>query len=323
MKKFVSIIAIVFALVLTFVACGQAEPDTGESGAKQEKKTENTDNKSDVIVVVFSATGTTKGVAEKIAALTDADLREIVPAVPYTSADLNYGNQDSRATREQNDVSARPEIAEKISLDGYKTVYLGYPIWWGQAPRIMSTFVENHDFTGMTVIPFCTSRSGDIGQSDDSLADQAGSGNWIQGKRFPGSVAESKLREWIWKTGKTDMEKKLHLYINGIEVSVAWEDNESVIALEKLAENSLTVKMSAYGGFEQVGALNTNLPRKDSQATTEPGDIMLYSGDQVVIFYGSNTWSYTRLGKITGKTVTEIETMLGNGNVTATLKYGG
>ena len=109
------------------------------------------------LVVVFSCTGTTKGVAEKIATLTGAELVDLVPAQPYTAEDLNYNDRSTRATVEQNTPDARPEIASDISLDGVTTLYLGYPIWWGQAPRIMSTFVESHDFTGITVIPFCTS----------------------------------------------------------------------------------------------------------------------------------------------------------------------
>ena len=149
------------------------------------------------VVVVFSATGNTRGVAGKIAALTGADLREIVPAQPYTDADLNYSDGGSRTSKEQNDPDARPEIAEEISLEGYDTVYLGYPIWWGKAPRILCSFVEGHDFDGKTVIPFCTSGSSDIGQSDDALAELAGSGNWLQGKRFPGSVTEETLKAWI------------------------------------------------------------------------------------------------------------------------------
>lgn len=124
--------------------------------AAEEAPTEPTqENKS--LVIVFSCTGTTKGVAEKIAALTGAELVDLVPAQPYTAEDLNYNDRSTRATVEQNTPEARPEIASDISLDGVTTLYLGYPIWWGQAPRIMSTFVESHDFTGITVVPFCTS----------------------------------------------------------------------------------------------------------------------------------------------------------------------
>ena len=118
-------------------------------------------------------------------------------------------------------------------------------------------------------------------------------------------------------------DKYVHFYINDTEISVQWEDNRSVDALIELASSApLTVRMSMYGGFEQVGPLGTRLPRDDSRITTQPGDIVLYSGDQIVLFYGSNTWSYTRLGRITGKSETELAELLGSGDVAATLSAG-
>ena len=149
------------------------------------------------LVVYFSATGTTRGVAEKIAALTDAELVEIVPAQPYTTEDLNYNDRTTRATVEQNTPDVRPEIANEISLDGYTTVYLGYPIWWGQAPRILSTFVEGHDFTGITVIPFCTSGGSGAGRTGETLGEQAGSGTFLSSTRFSAGVSEPDLQKWI------------------------------------------------------------------------------------------------------------------------------
>ncbi len=275
-----------------------------------------------VLVVCFSATGTTRGIAERIAAFAGADLAEIVPAQPYTAEDLNYNERSTRATAEQNTPDARPEIANEISLDGYSTVYLGYPIWWGQAPRIMSTFVESHDFTGMTVIPFCTSGSSDIGQSDDTLAGQAGSGNWLQGRRFPAAVSDNELQAWISETENVNMEKSLHLAINGMEVAVNWESSESVDAVIELVRSEpLTVQMSMYGGFEQVGSLGASLPRNDVQTTTQSGDIVLYSGDQIVVFYGSNSWTYTRLGKIADKSAAELTELLGSSDVTISLSW--
>ena len=157
-------------------------------------------NHNDTLVIYFSCTGTTKDVAEKLANVTGADLYEIVRDVPYTDEDLNYNDRTTRASVEQNTPDIRPEIANEISLAGYETIYLGYPIWWGQAPRIMSTFVESHDFTGITVIPFCTSGSSDIGQSDDTVAAQAGSGSWLQGRRFSGNVSKDELQMWISET---------------------------------------------------------------------------------------------------------------------------
>ena len=153
------------------------------------------ENKS--LVVVFSCTGTTKGIAEKIAALTGAELVDLVPAQPYTAEDLNYNDRSTRATVEQNTPDARPEIAEDISLDGVTTLYLGYPIWWGQAPRIMSTFAESHDFTGITVVPFCTSGGSGAGRTGETLGEQAGSGTFLTSTRFSSGVSESDLQSWI------------------------------------------------------------------------------------------------------------------------------
>ena len=152
-------------------------------------------NKS--LVVVFSCTGTTKGVAEKIAALTGAELVDLVPAQPYTAEDLNYNDRSTRATVEQNTPDARPEIASEISLDGVTTLYLGYPIWWGQAPRIMSTFVESHDFTDITVVPFCTSGGSGAGRTGETLGEQAGTGTFLSSTRFSSGVSDSELQSWI------------------------------------------------------------------------------------------------------------------------------
>ena len=124
------------------------------------------------------------------------------------------------------------------------------------------------------------------------------------------------------KTEEINMEKTLHLFINDREIAVNWEDNESVKALIDLVSSGpLTVQMSMYGGFEQVGSLGTTLPRNDSQTTTQSGDIVLYSGNQIVIFYGSNSWAYTRLGKVADQSTAEMKTLLGSGDVTVTLSW--
>lgn len=175
-----------------------SEQETGDTA--QNKPTESPvelPSADNTLVVYFSATGTTRGVAEKIAVLTDAELVEIVPAQPYTTEDLNYNDRSTRATVEQNTLDVRPEIANEISLEGYTTVYLGYPIWWGQAPRILSTFVEGHDFTGITVIPFCTSGGSGAGRTGETLGGQAGSGTFLSSTRFSAGVSEPDLQKWI------------------------------------------------------------------------------------------------------------------------------
>ena len=116
---------------------------------------------------------------------------------------------------------------------------------------------------------------------------------------------------------------ELYLSVGDKRLSVEWEDNESVDALKDLVGYGMNINMSMYGGFEQVGSIGTSLPRNDSQMTTSPGDIVLYSGNQIVIFYGSNSWAYTRLGKITGLNEKELEDTFGNGDVTICLSVGG
>ena len=135
------------------------------------------------------------------------------------------------------------------------------------------------------------------------------------------SPTESKPEETQSETSKDTEEKPamktLIMKIDGKKVTVDWEENEAVAALAELVKDrSLTVQTSMYGGFEQVGSIGTSLPRNDAQTTTQAGDIVLYSGDQIVVFYGSNAWAYTRLGHITDKTAAQMKDLLGNGNVT-------
>lgn len=171
----------------------QTESETSGETAKETVKSDK--NSNDTIVLYFSATGTTKGVAEKIASVTKAEIYEIVPEQKYTDADLDWNDENSRTTIEQNDSSVRPKIAgKKLSLDGYKTVYIGYPIWWGEEPRIMDTFVESYDFSGKTVIPFCTSGGSGIGSSGSNLEKNAGSGKWLEGERLSDS---SDIEGWV------------------------------------------------------------------------------------------------------------------------------
>lgn len=119
-----------------------------------------------------------------------------------------------------------------------------------------------------------------------------------------------------------DMDNKLRLFIGDKELPVTWEDNESVNALRELVENKpMTIQMSMYGGFEQVGDLGTNITRNDKQIATSAGDIVLYSGNQIVLFYGSNSWEYTMLGKVTDTSADEMAELLGNGDVVITLSY--
>lgn len=174
------------------------DKSVNDNSIESNSSTNSNTDKKDTLVVVFSATGTTKNVAKKIAEIENADFYEIEPKEEYTTADLNWNDRNSRSTKEQNDPKSRPEIgSEKISVKEYKKIYIGFPIWWGEEPRIVDTFVESYDFSDITMIPFCTSSSSGIGRSGQNLADNAKSGNWLDGKRFSGSVSETEVKNWI------------------------------------------------------------------------------------------------------------------------------
>lgn len=170
-------------------------PEPSESVPEQEQET-NMEQKT--LVVYFSATGTTEPLAEYAAEILDADIYEIMPEVPYTEEDLAYYT-NGRADQEQNDSSARPAIAGKVeNMEKYDTIILGYPIWHGQAPRIISTFLESYDFSEKTIIPFCTSHSSGIGSSADNLHELCpDSVNWLEGKRFEAGTTKETMKSWI------------------------------------------------------------------------------------------------------------------------------
>lgn len=166
---------------------------------KQQYLKQNEENTSNILVAYFSATGNTENIANHIVNITGADTFEIEAAVPYTAEDLDYTNSSCRANQEQNDKTFRPEIAESIeNMDDYDIVFLGYPIWWGEEPRIIDTFLESYDFSDKTVIPFCTSGSSGITASERNIANLGVPiGNQLAGRRFAGTASEQSVSEWI------------------------------------------------------------------------------------------------------------------------------
>ena len=157
--------------------------------------TSDTENGTKVLVTYFSCTNNTKRIAELVAKAADAELYEITPEIPYTSADLNYGSSSSRTSAEQNDPTARPAISGTVAnMDDYDVVFIGYPIWWGKAPMIIHTFMESYDFSGKTVIPFCTSASSGI---DSAVSGKLTGATVLTGRRFSGSASEATVAEWV------------------------------------------------------------------------------------------------------------------------------
>ena len=151
-----------------------------------------------ILVAVFSASGVTKNVGEEIARIAGADFFEIVPKEIYTDDDLNWMNKQSRSSVEMNDPSARPEIAGTVSdMDSYNKVIVGFPIWWGVAPRIIETFLESYDFSGKTVIPFCTSGGSGVGRSDEELHKNVkGNVGWKKGTQI-NRPDETVIKKWL------------------------------------------------------------------------------------------------------------------------------
>ncbi|MCD8084135.1 MAG: aldo/keto reductase [Clostridiales bacterium] len=158
----------------------------------------SSDSESSILVVYFSCTGTTEQIARWIIGETGADSYEIVPEDPYTEEDLAYYT-GGRADQEQSDSSARPAISGSVeNIEQYDVIFLGYPIWHGQAPRIISTFLESYDLADVTIIPFCTSHSSGIGSSAENLHTLcSGSVTWKDGRRFSGSASENDVNEWV------------------------------------------------------------------------------------------------------------------------------
>ena len=152
------------------------------------------------LVAYFSATGTTAKVAKELAAATGADLFEIVPDRPYTSADLNWHDKNSRTTHEMNDESCRPELAgDAADLTAYETVFVGFPVWWYVEPRIIDTFLEAHDFAGKTVVPFATSGSSGLGRAPERMQALIPSAKVLAGGLLNGRPTQADLATWAEK----------------------------------------------------------------------------------------------------------------------------
>ena len=179
---------------------GQNTKDNGTTIKDNKNNSkDNISNGKKILVVYYSASGTTKKVAQEIASNLNADIFEIEPKKEYTSSDLNWSDSNSRVSKEHNDKSLRNvelKTTKVDDFDSYDTVLIGYPIWWGIAAWPVDTFVKNNDFTGKTVIPFCTSASSDLGQSGKLLEDEAGSGNWQEGHRFSSGASNSDIKLW-------------------------------------------------------------------------------------------------------------------------------
>lgn len=195
MKKWLLPMMLMSGMTLTANACSQ-DSSTGNEGGHTPPP-DSQPGAARCMVAYFSCTGTTEGIALRIGKVAGADTWRILPEDPYTEADLNY-TTDCRANREQNDPSARPAIDGTLeNISDYDVIFLGYPIWWGKAPKIIFTFLESYDFSGMTIIPFCTSGGSGIGSSDTDLHSSAMQAEWKPGRSFGRSATETQIADWI------------------------------------------------------------------------------------------------------------------------------
>ena len=301
MKRIICIV-LLFAALLCMAACGnEARQEQGTMGAENStaertekdgvKKDSRSKENTDILVAYFSCTGTTKPLAEYAAGYLNADLYEIKAETPYTSEDLDYNASSSRANKEQDDAGARPAISGKVEdMDKYQTVVLAYPIWWGEAPRIISTFLESYDFSGKTVVPFCTSHSSGIGSSDKNLHSLvADSTEWKDGKRFAAGTSEKEITEWLSglgiepftaeeKEGETgrrsfDFEKKTVKLNSGYEMPLngigtySLEGNTCVNSVSEALKRGVRLVDTAYmyHNEKEVGEAvrNSGVPREE------------------------------------------------------------
>lgn len=298
-----------FFMLMTVAGCSEHTAEK-PSGTDSESSTNTNDNSSkeniptevggNVLVVYFSCTNTTEGIAEIIADETDGTLYEIVAADPYTEDDLKYYT-DGRADKEQADPSCRPEISGSVDgMDAYDIVFIGYPIWHGQAPRIISTFLESYDFSGKTILPFCTSHSSGIGSSDTNLHSLAENAKWLEGRRFEAGTSKEKITAWLeemkikpvstakigefnFETHKVMLNSGYEMPINGLGTySLHGEECINSVKAALKSNVRLIDTASAYGNEAEVGQAiresmeELGIKREDIFVITKiyPGDEM-------------------------------------------------
>ena len=266
MKKLLLFVNILILAAFTALCTAAAEDAVSSATLSVNALPQVQENENaSVLVVFFSTDDTIRAAALTAADALDADVFEIVPAEPYTADDLNYNKSGTRATVEQRDSSARPEIADlPESLEQYSTILLGYPIWWGQAPKIVSTFLESVDVSGKTIIPFCTSASSGVGSSDTNLHALADDMvNWLPAKRISNRETAEGIRAWALSLDLPVKEEShlLYIKIGDVTLNATLTDNSSTAALvDLLRQGDVTIDMHDYSVScrQHPDGLNTN-----------------------------------------------------------------
>lgn len=265
-----------------------------------------------ILVAYFSFTNTTKGIADSMAGILGADTYQITPSEAYTSDNSNYYDSSTRAYQEQyGPASARPAINTTLASTDYDIVLLGFPIWYGKLPRVILSFLDAYDFSGKTVIPFCTSGSSGISNAQTELQNTYSGINWKSGSRLNGYTTDQ-LKTWL--TGLGIKNTPFKLTIGGTDFVAELANNATAQAFNALLP--MTLNMTELNGNEKYKYLDTTLPTNAAcPVTIHVGDILLYSNNCVVVFYKtfSTAYNYTKIGRITNPT--SLESAVGGGSV--------
>lgn len=338
MTKMVSRLALLASLLIFQVGCKPVEltPDVPEPS--QEEQNENpvtVEPSGKTLVVYYSFTGNCKTLAAVLAGYAGADVLEIQPTqerLDYAANNYAIGSSLIAAIREKpNDPASYPAI-KAVNRDAadYENIVIVTPLWWSNMAAIMQSYLFKEGSklkdkkVGLIVSSASSGISSVVADAKRLVpeAKWAGEALWINNSNR--SKSDELVKEWWDGLNKSEdtMPVEIKITVSGKSLPVKIEDNVATKALvAALREASITYEAHDYGGFEKVGGIGRTLPSGDSQITTQPGDVILYASDQIVLFYGSNSWSYTRIGKIQYGTLDELKTFLqaGKGNISVTL----
>ena len=324
---------ILFMLSALLLSCCSAD---NEVKAETPANTGNTSNTGKTLVVYYSYTGNCREIVNTLTSQIEADVVEIQPAekgLKYEANNYALGTQLLEAIKANpNDLSSYPAIDPvATSLSGYENIIIVTPLWWSQMAAIMQTYLFQSaaqmagKHVAMIVSSHSSGISGVVADARRLLPEVTWMGDalWINASNHSrrASLIEDWLKTLNFAEGQTTMDK-MYITIGGQTQSVTLVDNAATRALlEKLRQATVTVTLNSSGGFEIWGALGFSLPTSNQQMTAQPGDVILYNGSNICLFYGSNSWSYTRLGKIDGLSESELRTFLkaGESNISVTL----
>ena len=319
----ISLIALLFPVLLS---C-EKEPAETIPDPSQEEQTDSeggNDNNGKTLVVFYSFTGNCKTLSSALARYAEADMLEIQPAedgLDYAANNYAIGSRLIAAIREKpNEATSYPAIKPvDRNVADYETIIIITPLWWGNMAAIMQSYLfkEGSKMSdkkiGLIVSSASSSISSVVADAKRLVPDAQWMGEalWINNSNR--NKSDELIKEW-WNglsKSKDNMPNEIKITVSKKTLSVKIEDNAATKALvDALREASISYEANDYGGFEKVGGLGRTLPSSDSQITTQPGDVVLYNSNQIVLFYGSNSWSYTRIGKIQYGTLEELKSFL-------------